>query len=137
MAAGAAVVETASRSVAIERLGRLDDLARLQAARADPQPLDAAVDERAHPLQVRLEPPGCHVMRVADVPSHDRTLIADFTTFCHWRASVLEAPGNGLGQPSPGVAESVGTNIRLYTGGPGEPTGTHNCLGLEGSTTAL
>ena len=59
MAAGAADVETASRIVRIDPstgLGRLDDLARAEAARADAQPLDAAVDERADALEVRLEP---------------------------------------------------------------------------------
>src|SRR5688500_919260 len=93
MAAGAAGVETASRVIdstdfdGCRRLSTalrgLDDLARAQAARADAQPLNPAVHERAHALEVRLEPPGRHVMRVTDVPSHDRTLTADFTTFGH------------------------------------------------------
>src|SRR5688572_21951986 len=87
MAAGAADVETASR---IDGLRRLDDLAGTEAARAHAQPLDTAVHERAHPLEVRLEPPGSHVMRVTDVPSDDGTFSADFATFCHGFRSGVE-----------------------------------------------
>ena len=54
MAWGAWEVETACRMGS----GGLDDLVRPDAARADAQALDAAVHERADPLQVRLEPAG-------------------------------------------------------------------------------
>src|SRR5687768_496711 len=114
-------------------LGGLDDLARAEAARADAQPLNAAVDERAHPLQVRLEPPRGHVMRVTDVPTHDGTLIADFTTFCHWLTVwCSEAPGSLLGRPRPARRRAVGTNVRLYTAGRGDPT-THTNVSSQRS----
>ena len=38
---------------------------------------------RADRLQVRLEPPRAHVVRVADLPADDRRLPADFTTLGH------------------------------------------------------
>ena len=60
------------------RLGGLDDLVRAQAARADAQALDAAVDHRADALEVRLEPPRRHVVRVADIAADDRALFRRF-----------------------------------------------------------
>ena len=78
IAAGAADVETASR---IDGLRRLDDLARTEAARAHAQPLMPPCDARVGGGSA--EPPGSHVMRVADVPSDDGTFSADFATFCH------------------------------------------------------
>ena len=98
MAGGAEGVETACRT----RLGRLDGLVRAQALDhlvraqapgADAQALDAAVDERAHLLQVGLEPARCHIVRVTDVAAHDRALSADFTAFCH--LILVEAAGRG------------------------------------------
>src|ERR1700704_6426122 len=44
--------------------GRLGDLAGTEAPGADPDPLGRAVDQRPHQLQVRLEPPGSHVVGV-------------------------------------------------------------------------
>src|SRR5512137_2395182 len=79
MAAGAACVETACGI----RLRRLDNLAGAQAPRAHSHPLGAAVDRRAHRLEVRLEPPRGHVVRVADVVARHRTLAADFTPLRH------------------------------------------------------
>ena len=57
---------------AASTLGGLDDLARAQAARADADALDAAVDHRPHRLQVRLEPARAHVVGVADAAPDDR-----------------------------------------------------------------
>src|SRR5258708_18338066 len=61
----------------------LDDFAGAQAAGADPQAPDAAVHHRPDPLQVRLEPPGGHIVCVADVAADDRPLVADFTALRH------------------------------------------------------
>ena len=46
-------------------------------------PAHAAVHHRPHRLQVGLEPPGPHVVGVADGPADDRTLVADFAALCH------------------------------------------------------
>ena len=64
-------------------LGCLRHLARPQAARADPDAPDAAVDHRLDGLKVRLESAGAHVVRVADLPPDDRSLSANLTSFCH------------------------------------------------------
>lgn len=64
-------------------LGRLGDLVGPDAARADPQPADAAVDESSHPLQVRFEPAGADIVGVADDPADDRDLAADFAVLGH------------------------------------------------------
>src|SRR5262249_46042814 len=62
---------------------RLDDLARAQAAGADADASDAAVDHRADALQVRFEPARGHVVRVADVAADDRPLVTDFAALRH------------------------------------------------------
>ena len=84
MAFGADAVETAWRTS-----GGLDDLAGLQAARADTQTLDAAVHHRADALEVRLEPPRRHIVRVAHISPDYRAFSAKFAAFCHdlspWR----------------------------------------------------
>src|SRR6185295_4272897 len=81
MAFGADSVETASRRGATS--GGLDDLVGSEAARADAQPTDSAVDHRANPLEVRFEPPRRDVVRVADVPADDGAFSADFAALCH------------------------------------------------------
>ncbi len=83
MAAGADDVEIASRMCGVSASGGLDDLARAQAAGADADALNAAIDHRADPLQVRFEPAGSHVVRVADVPADDRALVTDFAALRH------------------------------------------------------
>ena len=60
-----------------------DDFVRSQAARADANALDAAVDQCPHRLQVRLEPPRADVVRVAVLTPHDRTLSANLATLGH------------------------------------------------------
>src|SRR5688572_30816786 len=94
MAAGADGVETASRMCGVFTSGGLDDLARAQAARADAEALDAAVDHRADPLQVRLEPAGSHVVRVADVAADHRALVTDFAALRHVSSSRTDRNGN-------------------------------------------
>ena len=81
MAFGASAVETASRTS-----GRLDHLAGLQAPRTDAQAADAAVHHRTDPLEVRFEPPGGDVVRVADIPPDNRAFSAKFAAFRHDRA---------------------------------------------------
>src|SRR5450759_223947 len=103
MAAGAAWVETACGI----RSGSLYDLAGTQAPSAHAQPLGSAVDRRTDRLEVRLEPPSGHVVRVADIVPRDGPLAADFTPLRHgcfpagkrrpsghypWRAVNTQAP---------------------------------------------
>src|SRR5215218_5667369 len=78
IASGADVVETACRTS-----GRLDDLARLQAARAYAQALDTAIDHGANALEIGFEPARGHVVRVADIPADNRAFSAEFAAFCH------------------------------------------------------
>src|SRR5690349_19909084 len=61
---GVVDVERASRRR--PQLRGLGHLSRPQASGADAEPPDPAVDHRAHPLKVRLEPARAHVVRVAD-----------------------------------------------------------------------
>ena len=56
---------------------------RAQAARADADPLDAAVDHRPHHLKVRLEPPRADVVRMTVLPADDRALSTNFTSLGH------------------------------------------------------
>src|SRR5207237_10617925 len=65
---------------------RLRHLARTQAARADADAFDAAVDHRAHPLKIRLEPPRAHVVRVAHLAADDGRFSTDLTLFGHFAA---------------------------------------------------
>ena len=78
---------------------------------------------------------GRHVVRVTDVPAHDRALTADFATFCHGRVSLssrcntgvvrLEAPPAQRGR-----ARSAQTS-ELYTSAPASSRSNdnrHNCL---------
>ena len=81
MALGAASVAIASRMACTS--GGLDDLARPQAARAYAQPLDAAIDDGPHRLQVRLEPARADVVGVADGAAHHRALVTDLAALCH------------------------------------------------------
>ena len=53
------------------RLGGFGDFVRAQAAGADADTADAAVNQRANNLQVRLETAGTHVVRVADCSADD------------------------------------------------------------------
>jgi hypothetical protein len=59
------------------------DLIRPEAARADPNPPDAAINHRPHGLKVRLEPPCADVVRMAVLPADDRTFSANLATFGH------------------------------------------------------
>src|SRR5206468_4046605 len=52
-------------------------------ARADTNTLDPAVDDRAHDLEIRLEPPRAHVVRVAVLSTNHRRLSTHFTHLCH------------------------------------------------------
>src|SRR6266540_1663474 len=79
IACGACGVLTAVRGTS----GGLDDLVRPEAARADADMLRRAIDERANPLQVRIEATRRDVVRVADVAAKRRLLAADFTFLSH------------------------------------------------------
>src|ERR1700704_2672989 len=63
--------------------GCLGDLAGAEAPGADADPFCRAVDERPHGLEVRLEPPGSHVVGMRDRPADDRSLVADFAPLGH------------------------------------------------------
>src|SRR5260221_11348131 len=102
MAAGAKGVEMACRIGLLPwrpasdvRLCGFDDLARTQAPRADPEAADAAVHHRADPLQVRLEPAGGHVVRVAEGLGEDRALVAHSDALRHGsKSSTDRKPGS-------------------------------------------
>src|SRR5204862_794929 len=64
-------------------LRRFRHLAAAQAPRADADALNPAVDNRTHELQVRLEPPRAHVVRVAVLPADHRSLAANLTSLRH------------------------------------------------------
>lgn len=64
-------------------LGRFDDLIRSEAARADANPLDAAINERPNRLKVWFEPARTDVVRVAHLPADCRRLAANLATLCH------------------------------------------------------
>src|SRR5690606_38013222 len=94
MAAGASGVETASRpsrggsvggmgDCREPGLGGLDHLVGSDAPGAHAKPADPAVHDGANPLQVGLEAPGADVVGVADDPSEDGCLPADFTLLGH------------------------------------------------------
>src|SRR5262245_22593500 len=102
MAFGAASVEIAcfiDRSPA-SGLGRLDDFARADTARADAQAPDAAVDHGSHKLEVGLEAARAHGVRVAVLPSDHGALAADFTLFGHMQndnySGTLTAGSNAI-----------------------------------------
>ncbi len=78
MAFGADTVDTACRTS-----GGLDDLAGLQAARADTQAADATVHHRAYALKVRFEPTRRHIVRVAHISPDNRAFSAEFAAFRH------------------------------------------------------
>ena len=91
------------------RSGGFDDLARAQAARADAQALDPAVDQRPDALEIRFEAARRDVVRVADVAADDRPFPAEFAAFCHDRLSSEEpafARGAGRGQGRRGLHEA-------------------------------
>jgi hypothetical protein len=69
--------------LALAFLGGFDDFLGSQAARADANPLVAAVDDRTDRLQIGLEPPRAHVVRMTVLPSDNRTLPAEFTSLRH------------------------------------------------------
>jgi hypothetical protein len=54
-----------------------------QTPRADADAFDPAVDDRSNCLQIRLEPPRAHIMRVADLPAHHGTFSANLTPLGH------------------------------------------------------
>src|SRR5687768_16261227 len=62
---------------------RLHDLAAAQAAGADPDVLDTAVDERTHALEVGLPGARRHIMRVSDIAAENGRLAAGFTLLGH------------------------------------------------------
>src|SRR5262249_11539241 len=80
------------------RSGGLGHLATAQAARADANPADAAVDHRLDGLQIRLEPPRAHVVRVAVLPAGGPRLSAHFTLLRHFL--ILAGPTPALPMPS-------------------------------------
>src|SRR5690349_23599629 len=63
--------------------GRFRDFARPQAPRADAKAADAAVDQRADALEIRLEAPSSDVVGVADDAPDYRRLAAHFTLLRH------------------------------------------------------
>src|SRR5687767_14398550 len=63
--------------------GGFGDFVRAQAAGADADAADAAVDHRPHHLEIRLEAAGAYIVRVADRAPHDRLLAADFAYLGH------------------------------------------------------
>jgi len=73
----ASTFETASRGVIYEHRAASIPGERLSMA------LKAAVDQRAHQLQIRFEAARAHVVRVAVLTPDDRTLPADFTSLGH------------------------------------------------------
>ena len=62
---------------------RLLNLARSYAAGTDLEPLDTAVNDGSNVLQVRVETPVCHVMRVANVVAELRFLSANIAHHRH------------------------------------------------------
>lgn len=64
-------------------LRRLDDLVRPDASSAHPDPADAAVDERANPLKIRLEAARSDVVRMAVDPAVNRGLAANLAMLGH------------------------------------------------------
>src|SRR3954447_13635537 len=90
MAFGASSVAIACRTAG-RSSGGLGDLARPEAARADADPAHAAVDQRSHRLQVRLEPAGAHVVGVAHRPADDRPLVTNFAALGHCNISTCPA----------------------------------------------
>jgi len=61
----------------------LDDLAGLQTAAADAQPLVAAAHLRLHRVKIHVPAPPRHVVRVRDVVSKLRAFAANITNLCH------------------------------------------------------
>lgn len=68
---------------AVATYRRLDDLAAAQAARAYLDSPDAAVDQRPHPLQIRLPGAARDVVRVADAVARYRAFVTNFTSSGH------------------------------------------------------
>jgi hypothetical protein len=65
------------------QLSGFDHLLGPEAPGADANALDAPVDDRPNGLEVRFEPSRADIVRVADLPSHDGTLSANFTPLGH------------------------------------------------------
>jgi len=61
----------------------LDDLAGLQAAAANPQPLRPAIHLRLHRVQIHIPAPLRNVVRMRNVVSKLRTLAANVANLCH------------------------------------------------------
>jgi hypothetical protein len=64
-------------------LSRFHNFFRAETPRADADPLHAAVNRRPDGLKVRLEPPRAHVVRMADLPTYNRSLAANLATLGH------------------------------------------------------
>ena len=87
-------VRTSVRSVVVLlRLGGFHDFLRAETSRADANPLDAAVNRRPDGLKVRLEPPRAHIVRMADLPTHHRSLPANLATLGHQGTFIYDASG--------------------------------------------
>src|SRR5262249_55430670 len=84
---------TRSRAKRLRASDRLDDLAGLEAARADVRARGLAVDQRADALQVGVEAPLRRPHRVAPVVTERRLLPAD-------GADLRHAAANGSGRQS-------------------------------------
>src|SRR4051794_34524476 len=74
---------TTAASALAGRADVLGDLAGLEAAGADVDPLRAAVDDRADPLDVRVPAALRAPVRVAHVHAERRVLPADLAHCCH------------------------------------------------------
>ena len=72
-------------------LGCLSDLAGAQTAGTNTNPLDGSIDYRSNHLNVCLESPRGHIVGVADVTAHPRTLAADFTPSRHFGFSLMSS----------------------------------------------
>src|SRR3990170_2478672 len=67
------------------------DLAGLQAARADVEPLRGTIHESADALHVRVPPPRGPAVRVGDLLAEERLLPADVADGCHGPGRVPNA----------------------------------------------
>ena len=65
------------------------DLARLDAAGADADPLGGAVDQSLHCLQIDIPAALGHVVRVRNVVAELRSFAANLTYLCHLKAPNL------------------------------------------------
>ena len=89
-------------------VGGLDDLAGAQTARADVDPLDAAANDSADPLDIRVPTTLRADVGVADTHAERRLFVADLTYRGH--SDSFEKTGEDRTAPSGGVL--LATNVR-------------------------